>query len=428
MSDWITTLKPQGSALRAVSSPETVAEAVSVLGEDVTQWGVELASRISAELASRARSDPSLRLTQVEHRACEASLLVVLSSLAPGEHALLKAPVEAVEQVRLAVRQGTPIENVLRVVWMCHTANHDALLSVIGQVVPPEHVVAEVRAMSRQLLAFVDLLVHELSECYEAERAVWQDRLTVSRRQIIEEIVATGRAPEEAEEILGIRLGRHHLAGIVWSQESAGRDDGHVSVAAFAERVAEETGASAAVVLAQSDGTVVVLWSYPDARRADLSRDVQAVERPAALSLAVGAVAAGVRGFRASVLGARRMLEFGRRQGRAGSWAYDHDGLFALLATDSEAAGLFVRQVLHGLTDRDARSAAIRDTLRAYLEHGRSRQAAAHELSVAANTVAYRVEQAARSLGRPVTERATDTVVALLLARECPWLLSEDLL
>lgn len=105
-------------------------------------------------------------------------------------------------------------------------------------------------------------------------------------------------------------------------------------------------------------------------------------------------------------------------------WAYDEVALLALLVADPDAAGRYVRTALGDLTGADVKSAAIRETLAAYLRHGRSRTAAAQELSLAANTVAYRVRQAEKLLGRSATERATDTVIALLLAQEFPALLA----
>jgi hypothetical protein len=425
MSHWIAALKPQTAAVSAASSPGTLGEAAQVLGPDVVQWAVQLAARISDDIAAVAHSDPALRLTQVERPACEASLLVVLSSLAPAGRPLLGAPAEAVEHVRLAVRQGATIDNVLRIVWMSHTAVQDALLSAISQAVAPEGIVEEVRLLSRQLLAFVDLLVKELSACYEEERAVWQNRLTITRRQVLDEILTSGRASEGAEEVLGVRLTRHHMAGIVWTSEPGGPAAGHGPLVAYIQRVTESTGACGVLTLERQDGGTAVVWSYAVAD-STLVRRIEEVARPGAVSLALGPQAAGVAGFRESVLGAQQMLEFGRRRGEPAAWVYDDLALAALLTAGGESAGRFVRRVLDGLTGTDARSAAIRDTLRSYLEHGRSRQAAAQELSLAANTVAYRVRQAERSLRRPATERATDTVVALLLARECPWLLVPD--
>jgi hypothetical protein len=52
----------------------------------------------------------------------------------------------------------------------------------------------------------------------------------------------------------------------------------------------------------------------------------------------------------------------------------------------------------------------LRNTLRCFLKSGNSRLAAARELRLAPNTVAYRVARAAELLGRPAAERPTETL------------------
>jgi sugar diacid utilization regulator len=147
------------------------------------------------------------------------------------------------------------------------------------------------------------------------------------------------------------------------------------------------------------------------------------VQRPRRTALALGPVGAGVCGLQQSVLGARQTRAVATRRGVADVFAYEDVALLALLLADEESAGRFVRGVLAGLTGRDSRSAAVRDTLAAYLRHGRGRTAAAQELRLAANTVAYRVKQAEDALSRTATERALDTMVALELVSEVPDLL-----
>lgn len=427
MRAWMAMLRPAagGRAVNsgAASSAGTVAEAERVLDEDAAAWAVETAATITGEVEAAAQEDAGLALTGLERQACEACLLTVLGSLERGTEAMTRAPQEAVEQVRLAVRQGAAIDTVLRVVWMCHTAVQDRLLAVISEAVSPGELVDEVRVLSRHLLAFVDLLVRELSAAYETERAVWQDRMAAARRQVVDEILETSRAPEGAEPLLGIRLTGQHLAAVVWTVDAVADGGKNSPIARYASQVASRIGATGTLVLDRPDGSTGVIWSLSGAPTEDLVDTVRAIERPQATALALGPVGAGVAGFRHSVLGARQAAVVGRRHGTTGVWAYDEVALLALLVADPEAAGRYVRAVLGDLTGADAKSTAIRETLAAYLRHGRSRTTAAQELSLATNTVAYRVRQAEKLLGRSATERATDTVIALLLAHEFPALL-----
>lgn len=228
----------------AASSAGTVADAEKVLGTDVAAWVVETANDVTEEVKAAAREGSGLELTGLEQQACEACLLSVLGSVRLGTDTVLRAPQEAVEQVRLAVRQGAAIDNVLRVVWMCHTAVQDHLLAVISEAVPPGELVDEVRVLSRHLLAFVDLLVRELSAAYEAERTVWQDRITTAQRQVVEDILETSRAPEGADQVLRIRLTEQHLAAVLWTTEAVADSGKHSPIARYGEpgRVPDRRG------------------------------------------------------------------------------------------------------------------------------------------------------------------------------------------
>ena len=425
--EWMSALRPAPDSPSRTPPPvcaaQTLSEAEAVLGEAAVAWAVEASIAITGEVEVAARADPRLPLTGLELAACEAGLLTVLCLMRQGRDSVVSAPEEAVEQVRLAVRQGTPIDSVVRVVWMCHTGVQDRLLSVVGDNVSPGDIVAEVRELTHDLQVFADVMARELSAAYEAERVVWQDRMAAARRQVVDEIVTTGRAPEAAEQVLGFPLAGHHLAGVLWTADSLPNEDVHAEHARYVNRLTAVLGARGASLLDHADGSIGILWSFPGTPRR-LSSLIRSVDRPRRAALALGPVGSGVAGLRQSVLGARQTRAVATRRS-ADVWSYDDVALLALLLADEDSAGRFVRRVLAGLTGTDPKSAAVRDTLAAYLRHGRGRTAAAHELRLAANTVAYRVKQAEEALGRTATERALDTMVALMLASEQPGLLTE---
>ncbi|MFI9614844.1 helix-turn-helix domain-containing protein [Streptomyces sp. NPDC052023] len=430
MAGWITELRaaqdPGTAVSEALSRPETIAEAERVLGRDAIRWAVQTASAISDSLADAARHDPGLHLTRLERQACEASLLALLQTWQTGQGGQKNImPPEALEHVRLAVRQGASLGTVLRAPWRGQVALQDALMSVVSQAVPPDRLVDEVRLLTRQVQALGDQYVRELTACYEAEHAAWQEGVVAARRQVMDEIVDTGRAPADAEQILGVRLTGHHLAGVLWNISPVRSDDGSSQWPGYARRAAAAAGAESALAVPQQDGSALVVWSFSEAPDAGTADVLRAVGRPSSQALALGPVGVGVSGLRDSVHGARHVSLVGQRKGTAGAWSYDDVALLALLSADFAAAGRFVRAVLPGLTGRDARSEGIRETLRAYLQHGRSRIAAGQELNLAATTVAYRVRQAEEILGRPAVERADETVAALLLADSFPELLGE---
>ncbi len=363
--EWMDALRSAtepGSAPEPASSPQTLAHAESVLGKAAIAWAVETAIAINEEVEAAAHADSRLPLTGLEPPATEAALLTVLELVCLGRENEVAPPRETVDQVRLAVRQGTPIDSIVRVIWMCHAGVQDRLLAVIGENVTPDRVVDEVRELTRAAL-------------------MWTNGLLPGEQAQTEQ--------------------RHYLT-----------------------RLTSAVGARNAVVLDNQDGSIGVLWSFPAPPEPTLTEVVRAVGRPAGTALALGSVGSGVSGLQRSVLGARQARAVAERCRLAGVSLYDDCALLALLLADEDAAGRFVRSVLAGLTGRDAKSAAIRETLAAYLRHGRGRTAAGAELQLAANTVAYRVRQAEEALGRQATERALDTLVALTLAAELPGLLA----
>ena len=86
-------------------------------------------------------------------------------------------------------------------------------------------------------------------------------------------------------------------------------------------------------------------------------------------------------------------------------------GLLALVTEDLERARSFVRDELGGLAALEAQD--LRDTLRAFLANRGSHAAAARDLYVHRNTVAYRLAQAEELLGHPIAERELELRVAL---------------
>jgi DNA-binding PucR family transcriptional regulator len=76
-----------------------------------------------------------------------------------------------------------------------------------------------------------------------------------------------------------------------------------------------------------------------------------------------------------------------------------------------------MREVLGPLAVPGPKTAEIRETLRLYLAHGRSRALAAEELFVAPNTVAYRVKRAEELMGRPLPQDHLPVRLALEISR-----------
>jgi DNA-binding PucR family transcriptional regulator len=102
---------------------------------------------------------------------------------------------------------------------------------------------------------------------------------------------------------------------------------------------------------------------------------------------------------------------------RAGSVTrYAAVALAALATNDLEETRAFVTAQLGGLARDDDVALRLAATLRVYLDENASPTRTAKRLGIHENTVANRVRQAEKLLGRPVAEQRLELHVALALA------------
>lgn len=125
----------------------------------------------------------------------------------------------------------------------------------------------------------------------------------------------------------------------------------------------------------------------------------------------VGPSRPGRAGFASSHLQARRALDVVHPDKR-GVFVYaDHEAL-ALLGCNEEVDD-FVRRTLGALGDPLDHQARLRHTVARYLALGGSVDRTAGELHVHRNTIRYRLQQAARLLGRDLAPTSSDVALAL---------------
>lgn len=424
--EWMDALRPVDGGpdedLEPASFPETVADARAVIGDAATAWAVQQAKRICEVRVSSGRPEDRWQAGGVDRRSCEAALLAVLVVLRTGQ-LRTQALAEEVEAVRAAVRRGVRVEAAIGTIWFSHTAAQNALFEVLNQQLPPGELVDQLRVLSDRMFVFVDELTRSATALYERERAAWENRLTEMQRRDVQHILEHGTAPEGSEQLLGIRLAGYHLAAVVRPADQVPQSDWDGGVVRYASAVASTARAASSLVLGWPDGSTVVVWSFSTLHEDPVAVVTDRVPHPAHSVVALGPVGAHVAGLQSSLHGARQAAQVAAHQREAGVWSYDDVALQALLLADPQAAGRFVRHMLKGLTGTDPKSETLRETLWAYLRHGRSRLATAEELHVAPNTVAYRVHQADERLARAPSADPTALIVALCLARDFPALL-----
>jgi DNA-binding PucR family transcriptional regulator len=163
--------------------------------------------------------------------------------------------------------------------------------------------------------------------------------------------------------------------------------------------------------------TEVWAWGSSRALFPDFEETVAGIDLMGARAV-VGMPAQGLKGFRQThqeAQEAARVVLLTEHRA-PGMIPYSSLSLLAALTSNPGLARKFMMDELGDLVGSHSNAAALRATLLAYLEHGRSPSTAAACLFVAKNTVVYRVNRAEELLGRPSSERELELMCALRLA------------
>lgn len=427
-SEWVRQLRPPANdaPLVPASSRESISAATTTIGADAVGWAVSAAAEVVESVATALSDTPApVEMTSYEREACEACLLTALIALTHAEPITdLHAPAEAVNQVRMSVRQGIPIDIVVRTVWASHAKVQNALLSEIETLLSHEQVVPAARLLNQRLFEVVNIYVRELMAEYEEELSTRRGDLSEDRIAVFESLL-DGSAPPGAERVLGLRLDSWHLVAQAWRSTAGYIREADAEIGRYVAAATRTLGATASLVLPH--GSVTTIWWTFRSPPPDVVRALSGPTRPEWLHLSLGEAARGARGVRdayrsACLSHAAMPISAGRASPVV---AYETVRVATLALGEADAAAQFVRSVLRGALSDDQKVRDYREAARAYLATGLSRQAAARQLHVAPNTVAYRVTRLGELLGRAVQDNLVETLIALELTAHAPELLQD---
>ncbi|MFJ1996325.1 PucR family transcriptional regulator [Streptomyces asiaticus] len=429
---WIARLGPRGEVgLNRAASPHAIVDdAVARIGADPVRWAIELNSvvlrRIVGEVPALGDSPAAVEMLR---RGNEATTLRALFTLAEGPAAAPPADEAILGGIREFVHRAIPLERVLHGVRVGHAATTEAFLRACAELVGPEDAVDEVTAISRELFSYVDELSDTMIRTYLAEHEVWSTSAAAARADLVRSLLsdAASMDVDEASRALGYNLRRTHEAVVVWSDSPKGGS----ALQAAAIEVLRARGATTTLVIPVASGR---LWAWgtvpPDGTdgtdgthpAGSWETITEALSRQR-MRAAFGTPGSGVAGFRRSHREAERGERVERLRREAGraprhATAYADVAAIALLATDLDAAGDFVRRELGGLAARGAPMEALRTTLYHYIGAERSLVDVARRLHVARGTVTYRVKRAQEVLGHDLDDRRFALHTALALAEE----------
>ncbi|WP_043664800.1 PucR family transcriptional regulator [Streptomyces xylophagus] len=423
---WIAQLGPRGEVDidRAASPRAIVEEAVARVGTGPVRWAIELSSlvvrRIVGEVPALGGSPGGVEMLR---RGNEATTLRALFTLVEGPAVAPPISEATLEGIREFVHRAVPLEQVLRGVRIGHAATTEAFLRACAELVHPEAAVDEVTAVSRELFSYVDELSDAMIRTYLVEHEVWSTSAAAARADIVRSLLSGTTTTDvgEASRALGYDLRRTHEAVVVWSDAP----NKSSALQAAAIEALRTRGATATLVVPVATGR---LWAWgtvpPGGTHGTGSWKAigEALSRQQ-MQAAFGTPGDGVAGFRRSHREAERGERVERLRREAArvpryATAYADIAAVALLATDLDAAGDFVRRELGGLAVRSAPMAALRTTLFHYIDAERSLVDVARRLHVARGTVTYRVKRAQEVLGHDIEDRRFTLHTALALAEE----------
>ncbi|WP_159501770.1 helix-turn-helix domain-containing protein [Microbacterium sp. 18062] len=410
----------------SASSPVLLAEAVEQLGLQPVAWAVETSEHATTSVHERERAmgfPPSS--TGRARQATERAFFSLLISMHLGRSAVLSGdlPEELRDIIRADVRHGIPLDTLMNRVWSVHTTAKDTLVEAIRELVEPEEFASAMRVVSDSAFDFANDFVRRVAAHYDAERRAWRGRRSEEQFQLALAVAGGASVPPAQDSVLPATWTGRHVWAVAWVQELGFIVDDETEIADFATEVAGVLGAVNVFVF-EREGLTYIWWNFEGRGDLDL-RSIAALPRPRWLNLVVGPVGAGVQGFRdshAAAVHAARVRDLQTDRGLLFTEDIDH---LVLMLEDRAAAASFVRRELGALSGAEPRVVEIRETVRLYLAEGNSRLAVAKALHLAPNTIAYRVGQANDLLGRGVSDRASQILLALQLLDLVPDLLDE---
>ena len=310
--------------------------------------------------------------------------------------------------VRQAADREVPAVLLERSLWQAHLRLVDGLLD--GTVTADATTVGALTSFTVQCCT-------DVVRMYACPERLATARKAQDKRRILAQVLSDGDAAGgEAEQVLGLRSADHHWAAVLWSLPGSGLEV--EDLIRFALTAASAVGGSRPLVAVDRSGEVWMWtrWTRPPKPEA-LALTCARLRFPDGLLGCSGPIAAGLSGFRRSLLAARAARQaFGPAPG-SGWNHYTEVSPVSLLTGDQEQARWFVEETLGELGRDEAWCTTLRETLRLYLAYGRSRQQVAAAMYINRNTVAYRVQKAEQLLGRPIDEDTFDLRLALEIAR-----------
>jgi DNA-binding PucR family transcriptional regulator len=339
----------------------------------------------------------------------------------------VEAPTAALEYARRLAQHGVPVNALVRAYRLGQNQVNELVFAEVRETDMPEPSrYAVLEMISKTLFDYIDRMTQQVVGVYEDERERWLENQHSLRALRVREVLDALTSVDVDATTTTIRypLRWHHLAVVMWCPD-VGTEGSELSrLQAFLRDLGRAADAAAVPLFVAADRTCAWGW-LPYREAAPNAEQIVhrfALGRPNAPSVAIGAMASGLEGFRRShrdAQGARRVAQLGGRTEPL-VIAANEPGLTiaALLGEDIADTRAWVATVLGDLACEDDNDERLRETLRIYLGCGASYKLAAEILCLHFNTVKYRIGRAVARRGREIDSDRLGVELALTL---CHW-------
>jgi hypothetical protein len=378
------------------SSLQAVAQRLNDRVDDMVE---EMLRRMEVEIADYAAFEEP-ELVDATRRSAYANIRAGVASMLPGRSVPGGAPAEAEQGARRAARSGAYLPQLLASYRVGHAVAWEYVLDEIEALDLPRETRGELlRIASRRLFEYVESVMPVVTDIYTQERDALLRSSEHRRLRALRELLDGTRhdAGELAYDLRG-----EHLGAIAWGEHPG------AALAAIARALECRS-----LVIAADEERVWGWFAITGPRGPDWSL-IESLECPEATLVALGTPGTGSDGFRRTHREAQRAYLVACTGPRPIT-RFDAVAVEALALRDEAGAREHVARELGPLAADDARSATLRDTLRAYFEASSNASAAAALLGVNDRTVAYRLRGIEDLLGYPVSTRSLELRVALRL-------------
>ncbi len=393
-------------------------ELVRSMGVPTFGYGSAMARALHREIEELRRLEDPQAFAETRD-SCQANIEQITRLIADGgDPAASVVPEPAQRYVRSMVRRRVPLAVLLRSYRLGHRFLYVAVSDVLRRRLDdPVELASALDGVSRFLFDYIDVVSGYLAEHYETEQERWVRSAAAVRAETAADVLSGATLDADvASRRLGYALGGHHV-GLVVEGDLEIEETGRLEAAAMSVAVALGGGDP---LLIPSGASVLWAWCRTTAPPDDVAlRALESHQPPDGVRIAIGRPGAGIEGFRVTheeaLHAARICARFGA-SGPSRTTTYESIELVSLLAEDRDRALRFVRHQLGPLAAPDEQAAGLRETVLAYLRHGRSPSLAAEALHMHKNTVSLRVKRAEALLGGYATHWGLELQAALTLA------------